>query len=553
MTTIDVITREVIRGSLEYIAEEMGLLLRNVAYSANIKERMDHSCALFDEQGRMIAQAEHIPVHLGAMPLSVKSIMEYFETINSGDAYILNDPYSGGTHLPDITIVTPIFVGDVLIGFAVSRAHHSDVGGMVPGSMPGNATEIYQEGLIIPPSKLVDRNKINEDILRIILANSRTPRVRKGDIMAQLAANQTGVARVKDLIEKMGIKTFRLAIDEILNYSEMRVKSVLKKFPEASSYAEDYIDNDGVEDVPVKIAVNVKISKNKVIFDFSKSSKQVSGAINCPLAVTLSSSYYVFRAITDPTIPANEGLYRPLEVIAPEGTILNAKKPAATVGGNVETSQRIVDALLKAFSKIIPDKIPAASQGTMNNITIGGVNEKGELFSFYETIGGGYGARPNKDGVDGIHSHMTNTMNTPIEEIERRYPLLVMQYSLRPSSGGLGKYRGGLGIIRSFKPLVPVVVSLLGDRQKFAPWGLNGGSSGAKGAYYKIALDGTKIKLPSKGKITLRVGELLVIETPGGGGWGPINERDEELIKEDLLDEKVTTMFGSMKSDKGNK
>ncbi|TET31492.1 MAG: hydantoinase B/oxoprolinase family protein [Candidatus Heimdallarchaeota archaeon] len=540
---VDVITREVIRGGLEYIAEEMGIILRNAAYSTNIKERMDHSCALFDHDGRMIAQAEHIPVHLGAMPIAVRSIEKKFEgEIYPGDSFILNDPYLGGTHLPDITIITPIFFKDVLAGYSVSRAHHNDIGGMAPGSMPGNATEIFQEGLRIPPVKLVSKGEVSKDILNLIMINSRTPKIRKGDLMAQLSSNWTGEKRLQELIAQKGMEIYKLAVDDILNYSERRFLSILSGFPESEAVGKDYMDGDGIVDNLVELVVNVKMTKKHVTFDFTGTSEQVKGAINCPYAVTLSGSYYVLRAITDPTIPANEGLYRHLSVIVPEGTVLNARSPAAVVGGNVETSQRIVDTLLKAFSKILPDRIPAASQGTMNNLIIGGTDHSGRQFTFYETIGGGVGGRPTKDGIDGIHSHMTNTMNTPIEEIEVRYPLVVEKYALREDSCGNGRFRGGLGIVRHFRTKVPVIVSLLGERQKIAPWGLAGGEDGKKGVYYVKKTDGKKIILPGKTTITLDSEELIVIETPGGGAWGEQKKRDKKSIKQDKNNGKVNNV-----------
>lgn len=540
---VDVITREVIRGGLEYIAEEMGIILRNAAYSTNIKERMDHSCALFDHDGRMIAQAEHIPVHLGAMPIAVRSIEKKFEgEIYPGDSFILNDPYLGGTHLPDITIITPIFFKDVLAGYSVSRAHHNDIGGMAPGSMPGNATEIFQEGLRIPPVKLVSKGEVSKDILNLIMINSRTPKIRKGDLMAQLSSNWTGEKRLQELIAQKGMEIYKLAVDDILNYSERRFLSILSSFPESEAVGKDYMDGDGIVDNPVELVVNVKMTKKHVTFDFTGTSEQVKGAINCPYAVTLSGSYYVLRAITDPTIPANEGLYRHLSVIVPEGTVLNARSPAAVVGGNVETSQRIVDTLLKAFSKILPDRIPAASQGTMNNLIIGGTDHSGRQFTFYETIGGGVGGRPTKDGIDGIHSHMTNTMNTPIEEIEVRYPLVVEKYALREDSCGNGRFRGGLGIVRHFRTKVPVIVSLLGERQKIAPWGLAGGEDGKKGVYYVKKTDGKKIILPGKTTTTLDSEELIVIETPGGGAWGEQKKRDKKSIKQDKNNGKVSNI-----------
>lgn len=540
---VDVITREVIRGGLEYIAEEMGIILRNAAYSTNIKERMDHSCALFDYKGRMLAQAEHIPVHLGAMPIAVKSIEEKFAgEIFSGDSFILNDPYLGGTHLPDITIITPIFSKNELVGYSVSRAHHNDIGGMTPGSMPGNATEIFQEGLRIPPVKFATSGKINKDILDLIMTNSRTPKIRKGDLMAQLSSNWTGEKRLQELIEQKGMETYKLAVDDILNYSEKRFLAILNNFPESEAVGKDYMDGDGIDDKLVELVVNVKLTKKHVTFDFTGTAEQVKGAINCPYAVTLSGSYYVLRAITDPTIPANEGLYRHLSVIVPEGTVLNARSPAAVVGGNVETSQRIVDTLLKAFSKILPDRIPAASQGTMNNLIIGGTNQSGQPFTFYETIGGGAGGRPTKDGIDGIHSHMTNTMNTPIEEIEVRYPLIVEKYAFRENSCGMGRFRGGLGIIRQFRTKVPVVVSLLGERQKVAPWGLAGGKNGKNGKYYIKTPDGKTEFLPGKTTTQMGTDEVIIIETPGGGAWGEQKKRDKKSIEEDKINDKVTAL-----------
>ncbi|MEA2071070.1 MAG: hydantoinase B/oxoprolinase family protein [Asgard group archaeon] len=538
--SFDLITREVIRGALEYIAEEMGIILRNAAYSTNIKERMDHSCSLFDFQGRMMAQAEHIPVHLGAMPLTVKSIKESFEgETYPGDSFILNDPFMGGTHLPDITIVTPVYFQNELVGYSVSRAHHNDVGGMTPGSMPGDAQEIFQEGLRIPPVKLVEKGEVKNDILNIIMTNSRTPQIRKGDLMAQLSANWTGEKRLQELIKQKGIQTFKQAVTEILNYSERRFLAILEDFPQTIAEANDYMDGDGITNEQIKIHVKIELAKNMITFDFTGTDKQVKGAVNCPFAVTLSGAYYVIRAITDPTIPANEGLYRHLDVIVPEGTLLNAQPPAAVVGGNVETSQRVVDTLLKAFAKIMPNRIPAASQGTMNNIIIGGQNQTGESFTFYETIGGGTGARPTKDGVDGIHSNMTNTMNTPIEEIEVRYPLEVFEYALRNNSGGRGKYRGGLGIKRVFQTRVPVIVNVLGERQKTRPWGLKDGQAGEAGIYFKLSETNQKTILPGKSTSILLPGEILVIKTPGGGGYGEAKNRPNPLTKNDKENEKV--------------
>ncbi|MEQ9714135.1 MAG: hydantoinase B/oxoprolinase family protein [Candidatus Asgardarchaeum sp.] len=538
---VNVITVEVIRGALEYTTEEMGIILRNSAYSANIKERMDHSCAIFDSQARMLVQAEHIPVHLGAMPIAVEQVMKDFEEIYPGDMFVLNDPFRGGTHLPDLTLIAPIFYNEKLVGFVVNRAHHSDIGGKTPGSMPGDAEEIFEEGLVIPPVKLMDKGIINKDVLEIILKNTRTPEIRKGDLMAQIAANNIGRKQVLKLIEKYGLTTFQECVEAILDYSERRMIKEIQKFPKVKVDAEDYLDDSGVDDNPIRIRVSVIIRENELIFDFTGTDKQVRGPVNAPYSVTLSASYYVLRAVTDPTIPANHGAYRPLTVKTEKGTVIDAKPPCAVSGGNVETSQRIVDVLLKAFSQIIPDRIPAACQGTMNNILIGGINPRNNKpFTFYETIGGGYGARPGLDGIDGIHSHMTNTMNTPIEEIEKRFPLLILKYELRKDSGGLGKWRGGLGIERVYKLLTAAKLSVLGERHKFRPWGLKGGLPGAGGEYFVIKNNGEKITLRSKETIWLQQGDIIIIRTPGGGGYGNPIEREYKLVIEDLENEKIS-------------
>ena len=522
MLDVDLISMEIIHNNLIYISEEMGIALRNSAFSSNIKERMDHSCAIFDEKGRMLAQAEHIPVHLGSMPQVVKEVLKVFpgDEMFEGDVIIVNDPYSGGTHLPDITFVTPIFYRGEIIGFAVNRAHHSDVGGKTPGSIPVDAESIYEEGLIIPPVKLVNRGKIDENILKIILANTRTPKIRRGDIYAQLAANNVGVKRVIELINKYGIKKFMEALENILKYTEKRMRAKISKLPKGEYKAADYIE-DTKEEKLIKIVATVKIIGDKMVFDFSGTGRQVKDPLNAPYPVTLSSSYYVLRATLDPNIPANEGAYRPLKVVAPPGTIVNAQHPHPVVGGNVETSQRIVDVLLKALSQAIPEKIPAASQGTMNNITIGGYYpNRNEQFTFYETIGGGYGARYGLDGESAVHSHMTNTMNTPVEEIERRFPIRIIEYSVRRNSGGNGKWRGGDGIIRKYLFLTEATVCLLGERHLTSPWGLFGGENGKPGRYTLIKKDGKKIVLKSKQVIKVEAGDVLILETPGGGGYG---------------------------------
>lgn len=541
---VDIITREIINNALEYIAEEMGIVLRNSAYSPNIKERMDHSCAIFGAEGELLAHAEHIPVHLGAMPLAVKSAIRYIEDINDGDMILLNDPYLGGTHLPDLTLIAPIYYGEKIVGFVANRAHHSDLGGKVPGSMPGDSVEIFEEGLIIPPIKIVKKGKVDKEILRIILSNVRTPQIRKADLYAQIAANRRGIGRVLSLIKKFGISTYKEAIQEILSYTEKLAKYEISKLPEGIYKAEDFLDDAGPKyNKPTRIALTLSIKKDTMTFNFTNSDDQVIGSINAPRTVTISAVYFAFKCIVDPSIPSNEGAYRPLTIITRRGSVVDAERPYAVAGGNVETSQRIVDVIFRALAQIIPEKIPAASQGTMNNISFGSMDPKTKKpFAFYETIGGGFGARPNKDGVDGVHSHMTNTMNTPVEEIERKYPIRIIEYSLREDSCGAGKWRGGLGIRRKYLALAPMRVALLGERHRFAPWGLNGGKSGARGRYYLIRKDKI-IVLHSKTTIDLTPRDILVIETPGGGGYGDPEQRNKEDIIRDLKEEKITMRF----------
>lgn len=541
---VDMTTVEIIRNALEYIAEEMGIVLRNSAFSSNIKERMDHSCAIFSPRGELLAHAEHIPVHLGAMPFAVREALKIVDNLGKNDMIMVNDPYLCGTHLPDITIIAPVYKDDELVGYVANRAHHSDVGGKNPGSMPGDSVEIYEEGLIIPPVRIVKDGEIDKEILRLIMANVRTPRIRMGDIIAQLSANNRGIQRLKELVEKYGINVYLEAMEKILLYSEKLARLEISKMNKGESYACDYLDDGGEHwKKPIRICVRVKIEEDSMIFDFSDSGNQVSGCINAPKTVTISASYFVYKSILGRDVPSNEGTYRPLKVITRKGTVVDAESPVAVAGGNVETSQRIADVLFLALSKIIPRRIPAASQGTMNNISFGGINPKtGKPFTFYETIGGGFGGRVNKDGVDGVHCNMTNTMNTPIEEIERRYPIRILEYSLRQNSCGAGKWRGGLGIVRKYQALAPMKVSLLGDRQKFRPWGLMGGKEGMPGEYILIK-GNEKHVLPSKTTILMDVGDILIVKTPGGGGYGDPKERSKEKIIEDILDQKITREY----------
>lgn len=524
-TQTDLIQLEVFKHRFSAIAEEMGAVLRKASYSPNIKERRDFSCALFNSMGQMIAQAAHIPVHLGSMPLSVKAaISKAGPELNPGDMIILNDPYEGGTHLPDITLVSPVFFGSNgsddpprLFGYVASRAHHADVGGMAPGSMPV-AREIYQEGLIIPPVKLIESGAMNSSVFNLLLANVRTPDERAGDLLAQIASNRRGEQRIVEMVSEFGWDPVSYYMGEMLAYTERMTRRLLCDLPDGEYTFKDFMDNDGISDEPVPIQVTITIRGDSALVDFSGSASQQKGSINAVYAITLSAVYYVFRCLLDLDVPNNDGCLVPIEVIAPEGSVVNARSPAPVAGGNVETSQRIVDVLLGALAKAAPERIPAASQGTMNNITIGGVGDAGS-FAYYETIGGGMGALPYKHGPSGIHSHMTNTLNTPVEALEYAYPLRVLRYEIRRNTGGMGLFNGGDGIRRDLKVLSDAQVTLLTERRVFKPYGINGGQTGVPGENI-IIREGGKIGIPGKGSFELRSGEILSIRTPGGGGYG---------------------------------
>lgn len=649
----DPIETEIFKNIFHSIAEEMGAALRRTAFSPNIKERRDYSCAVFDAAGNAIAVGDHMPVHLGSMPMSVHAAIDRLP-LGPGDIAMLNDPFAGGTHLPDITMVMPVFVSpaarrrsrgrpvragadapylrksaDVGSGsrqrrqegafpefYVASRAHHSDVGGTFAGSM-GLCREIYQEGLRIPPVKLVRGGEMDPDVLNLVLTNVRTPHEREGDLGAQIAACDLGARRLREITDRYGIARVKSAAADLLDYSEEMMTAFLAQVPPGTYAAEDFLDDDGITDRPVKIAVKiafgpgswavrggskarekrrtVQSSESKVrssestahsvVVDFTDSASQVEGSVNAVEAITVSAVFYVFRCLLAEEVPATAGLMRPIRVIAPEGTVVNAHPPAAVAGGNVETSQRIVDVLLKALAQALPDRIPAAASGTMNNLTIGGLfppgdPRGGEPFAYYETIAGGMGARPTKSGVSGVHTHMTNSLNTPAEALEYAYPFRITRYSLRraindqansatsntspssnagaapfpfrggcdsrgcdlqgttvphtgppwanmgedwgpfPSSGGEGKFRGGDGIIREIEVLTDAEVTILSDRRKRGPYGLAGGQDGTPGKTEIIRLDGTVETLPSKGSARLKKGERVRVETPGGGGWG---------------------------------
>jgi N-methylhydantoinase B len=536
----DPIELEVFRNLYHSIAEEMGAALRRTSFSPNIKERRDYSCAVFDSGGKVIAMGDHMPVHLGSMPMSVEAAMQACK-LDAGDIVMLNDPFSGGTHLPDITLVMPLYIPASKNAtpdfYVASRAHHADVGGTYPGSM-GPCREIYQEGLRIPPIKIFRGGKLVPDVLAILLNNVRTPEEREGDLGAQVAACQTGAQHLREICHRYGIARAKRAASNLLIYSEEMMWAFLRTIPPGRYQAEDFLDNDGVEDRPVRIAVTVEVKaspkkKPRVTIDFAGSSPQVQGAVNAVEAITYSACFYVLRCLLREDVPTTSGLMRPIRVIAPLGTVVNARPPAAVAGGNVETSQRIVDVLLKALAQAIPDRIPAAASGTMNNLTIGGIDPRsGEPFAYYETIAGGMGARPGKDGVSGVHTHMTNSLNTPAEALEYAYPIRLRQYSLRSKSGGAGFYTGGDGIVRDIEVLTEAQVTLLADRRSRGPYGLGGGADGAPGRTLIVRLDGSEQELSGKTSIRLHSGERIRIESPGGGGWGRMAPAKSSRLRE---------------------
>lgn len=517
----DPIKLELYKNLLTSVSEEMGVTLQRTAFSPNIKERLDFSCAVFDGSGQMVAQAAHIPVHLGSMPLSVLAAIEHTD-MEPGDMIVLNDPYRGGTHLPDITLVAPVF-GKESDGcptfYVANRAHHADVGGMTPGSMP-LATSVIQEGIRIPPVKLVRGGELDTDLWELILANVRTPTERRGDMEAQLAANRIGERRLQEMVSKYGVPEIESYMQALCAYSSRMVRSFLHNLPDGKYEYTDYMDNDGITDDPIGIRVAIEIKDDTAVVDFTGTSGQVRGSINAIYAITVSAVFYTFRCVAGVDVPSNAGCMEPIQIIAPEGSVINAKFPAAVAGGNVETSQRIVDVLFGALAQACPDLIPAASSGTMNNITIGGYDALRERdYTYYETIAGGMGARPTCDGIDAIHTHMTNTMNTPIETIETSYPLQVENYAIRRGTGGAGKFQGGSGIVRSFKLLTDAEVTILSERRVYHPYGLQDGKSGQLGRNVLIR-DGEEQQLEGKVTFSAHKGDVIQIETPGGGGYG---------------------------------
>jgi N-methylhydantoinase B len=506
------------------IAEEMGAVLKRTAFSPNIKERRDYSCAIFDAQARVIAMGDHMPVHLGSMPMSVQAAIAAID-FAPGDVAILNDPYAGGTHLPDITMVLPVFVSGYArpAFYVANRAHHADVGGRFAGSM-GPATSIDEEGIRIAPALIVCGGVVDRDLLEAILSSVRTPEERRGDLDAQIGACRAGEQRMLQLVAKYGMAQLNFLVEGLLDYAERLVRAELRTLPAGEFAAEDFMDSDGVTDEPLKIAVRLRTDPKAgaLEVDFAGTSAQVAGSVNAVRAITLSACFYVLRCLLREDAPAAEGILRPLTLHTPKGSIVDAVLPAAVAGANVETSQRIVDVLMRALAQAAPERVPAASAGTMSNLAIGGLDDRtGEAYTYYETAAGGMGARPGLDGISGVQTHMTNSLNTPIEALEYAYPFRARRYSYRYGSGGEGMFRGGDGLVREIELLADAEMTLLAERRRFRPYGLAGGGDGAAGrAFVARAATGETEELPGKCSRKLNKGDVLRIETPGGGGWG---------------------------------
>ncbi len=508
---------------LAAIAEEMGVALCRSAFSPNIRERRDYSCAVFDADGELVAQAAHIPVHLGSTPLSVRAAIAR-QPMRPGDVVVLNDPYAGGTHLPDVTVVAPVHAGTRLIGYVANRAHHADIGGMAPGSMP-LASEIYQEGLRLPPVRLVRGGGLDEDVLALFLANTRVAAERRGDLLAQLAALHVGAERLRAFVAQAGLRGARAAMTALQDYAERLMRATLARLPRGTWRAADVLDDDGMGTTRIRIAATVRLGGGRAEVDFAGSAPQVRGGVNANFAVTLAAVYYAVRALAGREVPTNAGFMRPIRVRAPEGSVVNARFPAAVAAGNVETSQRIVDVVLAALARALPDRIPAASSGSMNNLAFGGTRpgapaERAE-FAYYETIAGGAGAGPSGPGCAAVHTHMTNTMNTPVEALEAELPVRVVRYAIRAGSGGRGRHPGGDGIVRELEFLAPAQVTLLTERRTTRPPGTAGGGSGTPGRNALIRR-GRTIRLPAKTSLTVHPGDRLHLATPGAGAWGAL-------------------------------
>jgi N-methylhydantoinase B len=539
-TSLDPITAELVASALIYASEEMGIAVRDAAYSPNIKERLDHSCALFDARARLVAQAEHIPVHLGSLPWGLRRSLAWLAERGrapaKGEMIVVNDPYLSGTHLNDVTVIRAIYQGDRLVGYAANKAHQTDVGGAVPGSMPPDARDLFAEGAIITPTVLMRGDRVVDETVELLMANSRTPEARAGDLRAQIAGNVVGERRFLELVERYGIETVEAALEKALDDGERRTRAALRALPDGIVTHQDVMEDERGEP---SIVLRVRLEKagEGIVLDYEGTAPQRPMPLNSVYGVTLSGAYYALRAVTDPRIPMNDGSFRPIEVRVPLGTLLNPRRPAPVSAGNVETSMRNADLVLGALALLAPGRVPAQSGGSMNNVMIGGLDGAGASWAFYETNGCGMGARPGADGIDGIHVHMTNTLNTPIEAIERTMPMLITAYEFAETSAGDGEFRGGSGLVRAFALRDgTATASLLAERHAVRPHGTAGGGDGATGAHVFVTRDGSTRDLPAKTSVAMVPGDAIIVRTAGGGGYGEPRRRDPAARARDAAD-----------------
>ncbi|MDP6786226.1 MAG: hydantoinase B/oxoprolinase family protein [Rhodospirillales bacterium] len=539
MKDIDPVMLEVMKNAFFSVTEEMGIALVRTAYSTNVKDRKDYSCALYTPDGRLIAQGLHLPSMMGAMVWTIKAALAAIppDSLKPGDAILFNDPYIGNTHAPDLVLTTPVFYQGKLMAFVASMAHHIDVGGSVPGSLSTRATEVFHEGLRLPPIVAMRDGEFDPTVLTVIQANSRTPYEVQGDLKAQAGANRIGVQRFLDLCERHGADVVESAIEELDAYCERRMRAEMRDIPQGVFEFEDHLDGDGFTDDPIKLKVAIHTKGDRLVFDWTGTAPQVRGSVNCQKALVLGCIYYIMKSITDPTIPPNEGTFRPIELIAPPGTVVNATFPAPTGMGGIVLGPRIIDTILGALHKCVPDRVCAASVGGQNLLSLGGRDPAtGDYFSNVETYGGGYGATSGQDGEDAIQAHRTNSANCPCEVIEATFPMLVDRYGIVPDSEGPGSFRGGLGVTREYTFKSTAVFTFATDRAVLDPWGLDGGMSPGKGVYRVVHADGTAEDMGGKCQRDVEAGARFVLRTRGGGGWGDPFQRDPEKIRWDVVE-----------------
>ena len=538
----DPITLEIIRHAIQSIAEEMNAVLISTAFSPNLRDRHDCSTAVYTTKGALVAQTEQVPLHLGTMSSMVEKTLELFpiNRLLPGDAIISNDPYINGSHLPDICLITPVYLGDTPLALLANMAHHVDLGGSVPGSMSTVATEIFQEGIRIPPLKIYKQGVLDQEVLNLLAHNVRTGEIFRGDLQAQLSANQVGSKQLLELEHKIGLDRLIFNMEEMINYTERRLLALLEDVPAGRYEYADYLEGDGVNDYPLKIALALEIAPGKILADFTGTSPQAKGPSNATPGIAKACVFYAIKAALDPALPFSAGIARVVELLTPEGSLLNPAFPAPVAQAVVNTAQRITDTVLGALAQALPHRVTAAGAGSMNSLTIGGPRERQEYFSFVESCGGGQGAKSDQDGMDGVHTNMTNTMNTPVEVIESAYPLRVEQYALLPDSGGPGQFRGGVGLRRQFKLLSDAYVSISSERNSIRPWGLAGGKPGETAKCFLEESGGGKRRLPGKFTGELPAGSVITLETAGGGGYGPAEARAPEAVEQDLAEGLIT-------------